>query len=166
MQRVYTTTIVRARGSKPNEHKVVLTFTKGAKKKALRLSDIACRKRIHSITDVVKVAVDGFGGYSIDMLYGEELVVTASANRAVNVLVSEKREFEEWRTERAEWCNVEEAFLLPYPPYYEAKEEVKAETSLKFYATLNTTFFVSVFNCTSKTARATIEIVNWGRREE
>ena len=79
MQRVFTTSFGRDPASKPNEYKRVLTFTKGAKAGTLGVAGMTTRKRIRSITYVKVLPVDGLEVFPIEMLYGEELVVTVSA---------------------------------------------------------------------------------------
>jgi len=166
MQRVFTTTIGRDPASKPNDHKMALTFTKGEKRRPFRLVGVATRKRICSITDVTVIPVDGRKLYPVQMLYGEELVVTVSANRCVTFLVSEKNYFEEWCKEEAEEYGEEEGYTPSYPEVYFMKEEVRAATTLHFYATEHGTVLVCVFNIASKKARAAIEVVHWSRTEE
>jgi hypothetical protein len=166
MERVFTTTLGRDPSSKPNDHKRVLTFNKREEAGTLRLVGISTRKRIRSIADAKVLKVDGLEVYLFQMLYGEELVVTVSANRLVTVLVSGQSDFEEWRAEVAKEFEEDDGDSFSYPPYHVAKEEVRAETTLKFYATEDRTFLVCLFNITSKKARVTIELVHWSKNED
>jgi hypothetical protein len=166
MQRVFTTTIGREPASKPNKHKRVLTFNKREGDGALRIIGVSTRERIRSIAEVKVLKADGLEVYPFRMVYGEELVVTVSANRPVTVLVSQQNDFEEWFLEEIEEFVEHDGYVGSYPPYHVAKQEVRAATTLKFYATEDRTFLVCLFNLRPKKTRATLELVHWSRAEE